>query len=103
MRYSGTDSPILSDEENVRDHYIDCLIEWGEYKKAIEVIDDNKDDFRSYSKKWEDRLNNHNYLYGVLDRLGYIVVAPEYQSLDFLNAHTLVGRKPHSDSESINL
>ncbi len=49
------------------------------------------------------RLNNHNYLYGVLDRLGYIVVAPEYQSLDFLNAHTLVGRKPHSDSESINL
>ena len=49
------------------------------------------------------RLNNHNYLYGVLDRLGYIVVAPEYQSLNFLNAHTLVGRKPHSDSESINL
>lgn len=43
------------DEENVRDHYIDCLIEWGEYKKAIEVIDDNKDDFRSYSKKWEDK------------------------------------------------
>ena len=24
------------------------------------------------------------------------------QSLDFLNAHTLVGRKPHSDTESIN-
>ena len=44
------------DEENVRDHYIDCLIEWGEYKKAIEVIDDNKDDFRSYSKKWEDKV-----------------------------------------------
>lgn len=43
------------DEENVRDHYIDCLIEWGEYKKALEVIDDNKDDFRSYSKNWEDK------------------------------------------------
>lgn len=44
------------DDENVRDHYIDCLIEWGEYKKAVEVIDDNKDDFRSYSKKWEDKV-----------------------------------------------
>ncbi len=44
------------DEEEVRDHYIDCLIEWGEYRKAVEVIDDNKDDFRSYSKKWEDKV-----------------------------------------------
>ena len=25
------------------------------------------------------------------------------ESLDFLNAHTLVGRKPHSDTEFINL
>lgn len=44
------------DDENIRDHYIDCLIEWGEYKKAVEVIDDNKDDFHSYSKKWEDKV-----------------------------------------------
>ena len=44
------------DEEEVRDHYIDCLIGWGEYRKAVEVIDDNKDDFRSYSKKWEDKV-----------------------------------------------
>lgn len=44
------------DDENIRDHYIDCLIEWGEYKKAVEVIDDNKDDFQSYSKKWEDKV-----------------------------------------------
>ena len=29
------------DDENIRDHYIDCLIEWGEYKKAVEVIDKN--------------------------------------------------------------
>ena len=44
------------DDENIRDHYIDCLIEWGEYKKVVEVIDDNKDDFHSYSKKWEDKV-----------------------------------------------
>ena len=44
------------DDENIRDHYIDCLIEWGEYKKAVEVIDDDKDDFHSYSKKWEDKV-----------------------------------------------
>ena len=44
------------DDENIRDHYIDCLIEWGEYKKTVEVIDDNKDDFHSYSKKWEDKV-----------------------------------------------
>lgn len=44
------------DDENIRDHYIDSLIEWGEYKKAVEVIDDNKDDFYSYSKKWEDKV-----------------------------------------------
>lgn len=44
------------DDENIRDHYIDSLIEWGEYKKAVEVIDDNKDDFHSYSKKWEDKV-----------------------------------------------
>ena len=29
------------DDENIRDHYIDSLIEWGEYKKAVEVIDKN--------------------------------------------------------------
>lgn len=44
------------DDENIRDHYIDSLIEWGEYKKAVEVIDDNKDDFHSYSKKWENKV-----------------------------------------------
>lgn len=44
------------DDENVRGHYIDCLIQWGEYQKAVDVIDDNKDSFRSYSKKWEDKL-----------------------------------------------
>ena len=44
------------DDENIRDHYIDSLIEWGEYMKAVEVIDDNKDDFHSYSKKWEDKV-----------------------------------------------
>lgn len=44
------------DDENIRDHYIDCLIEWGEYRKAVEVIDDDKDDFHSYSKKWEDKV-----------------------------------------------
>lgn len=43
-------------DENIRDHYIDSLIEWGEYKKAVEVIGDNKDDFHSYSKKWEDKV-----------------------------------------------
>ena len=44
------------DDENIRDHYIDCLIEWGEYRKAVEVIDDNQDDFEAYSKKWEDKV-----------------------------------------------
>lgn len=29
------------DDENIRDHYIDSLIEWGEYRKAVEVIDKN--------------------------------------------------------------
>lgn len=41
------------DEENIRDHYIDCLIDMKEYHKAIEIIDDNTDDFKAYSKKWE--------------------------------------------------
>ena len=44
------------DDENIRDHYIDCLIEWGEYRKAVEVIDDSKDDFHTYSKNWEDKV-----------------------------------------------
>lgn len=44
------------DVEEVRDHYIDCLIEWGEYRKAVAVIDDNQDDFKAYSKKWEDKV-----------------------------------------------
>lgn len=46
----------IRNDENIRDHYIDCLIEWGEYHQAVELIDDNKDDFKSYSKKWEDKL-----------------------------------------------
>lgn len=44
------------DDENIRSHYIDCLMEWKEYKKAIEIIDDNKDDFKAYSNKWEDKV-----------------------------------------------
>lgn len=44
------------EDENIRDHYIDCLLEWGEYHHAVEVIDDNKDDFQAYSKKWEDKV-----------------------------------------------
>lgn len=43
------------DDENIRSHYIDCLIEWKEYKKAIEVIDDNTDDFKTQYNKWEDK------------------------------------------------
>lgn len=43
------------DDENIRNHYIDCLIEWKEYKKAIEIIDDNKDDFKAQYNKWEDK------------------------------------------------
>ena len=41
------------DDENIRDHYIDCLLNLKEYHKAIEIIDDNTDDFKAYSKKWE--------------------------------------------------
>ena len=44
------------DDENIRSHYIDCLIEWKEYKKAIEIIDDNKDDFKAQYNKWEDKV-----------------------------------------------
>lgn len=44
------------DDENVRDHYIDCLTEWKEYKKAVELIDDNEDSFKAMYKNWEDRL-----------------------------------------------
>ena len=43
------------DDENIRSHYIDCLIERKEYKKAIEVIDDNTDDFKTQYNKWEDK------------------------------------------------
>ena len=44
------------DDENIRTHYIDCLIEWKEYRKAIEIIDDNTDSFKAYSKKWEAKV-----------------------------------------------
>ena len=44
------------DDEHIRTHYIDCLIEWKEYRKAIEIIDDNTDSFKAYSKKWEAKV-----------------------------------------------
>lgn len=42
--------------EQVRDHYIDCLTEWKEYHKAVEIIDDNEDDMKAYSNHWEEKL-----------------------------------------------
>ena len=44
------------DDEHIRDHYIDCLIEWKEYRKAIDIIDDNTDSFKAYSNKWEAKV-----------------------------------------------
>lgn len=44
------------EEEHVRDHYIDCLIEWKEYRKAVELIDDNTDHFECYCNNWEEKL-----------------------------------------------
>lgn len=44
------------DNENVRDHYIDCLMVWKEYRKAVELIDDNADSFKAMYKNWEDKL-----------------------------------------------
>ena len=46
------------EEEEVRDHYIDCLTAWKEYRRAVELIDDNTDDFKSYYHRWEDKLVN---------------------------------------------
>lgn len=42
--------------EQVRDHYIDCLTEWKEYRKAVELIDDNEDHMKAYSNNWEEKL-----------------------------------------------
>lgn len=44
------------DDEHVRDHYIDCLTAWEEYRKAVEVIDDNTDNFKASYNKWEEKL-----------------------------------------------
>ena len=44
------------DDENVRDHYINCLTEWKEYRKAVELIDDNNDELASSYNEWEDKL-----------------------------------------------
>ena len=44
------------DDEHIRDHYIDCLIKWKEYRKAIDIIDDNTDSFKAYSNKWEAKV-----------------------------------------------
>lgn len=46
------------EDENVRDHYIDCLTEWKEYRKAVEIIDDNRDSFKAAYCKWEEKLVN---------------------------------------------
>lgn len=46
------------EDENVRDHYIDCLTEWKEYRKAVEIIDDNEDSFKRCYNNWEDKLVN---------------------------------------------
>lgn len=46
------------DDEHVRDHYIDCLTEWKEYHRAVEIIDDNQDSFKAYYCKWEEKLIN---------------------------------------------
>lgn len=43
-------------DQYVRDHYIDCLTEWKEYRKAVELIDDNDNDFNSSYHKWEEKL-----------------------------------------------
>lgn len=44
------------EDEHVRDHYIDCLTTWKEYRKAVEIIDDNTDDFKASYNKWEEKL-----------------------------------------------
>lgn len=44
------------ENEHVRDHYIDCLTEWRKYRKVVEIIDDNTDDFKSSYNKWEEKL-----------------------------------------------
>lgn len=46
------------EDEHVRDHYIDCLTEWREYRKAVEIIDDNRDSFKAAYCKWEEKLVN---------------------------------------------
>ena len=49
------------DDENIRDHYIDCLIEWGVYKKAVEVIDDKNDWAAFFDELWKMPDWEHNY------------------------------------------
>ena len=44
------------DDQYVRDHYIDCLTEWKEYRKAVELIDDNDNSFNSSYHEWEEKL-----------------------------------------------
>lgn len=57
------------EDENVRDHYIDCLTEWREYRKAVEMIDDNRDSFKTSYCKWEEKLVNILKLSGDRDWL----------------------------------
>ena len=48
------------DDGNIRDHYIDCLIEWGEYRKAVEVIDKN-DWAAFFDELWKMPDWEHDY------------------------------------------
>lgn len=49
------------------------------------------------------RLNNNNYYYGVIDRLGYIIITPEYTNIEFLNSHAVKAWRTKSDIKTITL
>lgn len=44
------------DMGNVRDYYFSCLLEWKEYRKAIDLLDSNEDGFAAYRHNWDQKL-----------------------------------------------
>ena len=46
----------MKSNENVTEHYIDCFIEWKEYKEAVALIDDYNNSSGRVLRMWEDKL-----------------------------------------------
>ena len=89
------------DDEHVMEHYVDCLMDWGEYEKALEVIDTDKDEFRSYMPTWNEKVisilkksGNRQWL---IDECSQHFITNKYKMLFYTALKEAVDKKEWKD------